>query len=345
MAIGKKWAGKLYGTNTGNLYVTLEGEDHALEGNIHLNDVEFGLVVYAVAGTFDGDCLQFSGAVEREQEGLEFGKLTADAHLNSRGELVGDWSTTIGSAGTFVLFPHDRVAAGAEVAPDKQEQMHTARHDLGAIAVDRQQLTDIAEELQMEFPRAEVVVTVCAGTERSCLLGDFPEVSFTADRATLFKLYARQRDASGIDRVAVVEFGPQMNYVMTQGSDEAWVLGMLEKLKLSVKSLERRYATSYQKYGFGINQVLFFGAIVYLPSLPNLETRAVLMIGVLLILWVVTWLNGRYLPHAVLYLAVKSQSFWIKVSLSALSWGFAVTSALVAALLAHYLQGQLPASP
>ena len=26
MAIGNKWAGKLYGTNTGNLYATLESD-------------------------------------------------------------------------------------------------------------------------------------------------------------------------------------------------------------------------------------------------------------------------------------------------------------------------------
>ena len=345
MAIEKKWAGKLYGTNTGNIFVTLEGEDADLSGKIHLNDPIYGLVVYAITGSFEGDRLDISGSVEQGQEGLEFGQLTASAVLNSRGGLEGEWTTSIGSAGTFLLFPHDTSGGDADAVPNKQEQMHTARHDFGAMAVDRQQLSDIAVELQKEFPQAEVVVTVLAGTEKSCLLSDFPHVAFTADRATLFKLYARQRHSSGIDRVAIVEFGPQVNYVMTQGSDEAWVLGMLEKLKLSVKTLERRYATSFQKYGFGINQLLFIGALVYLPSLPNLQSRAALMVGVVLITWAVTWLHGRYLPFAALYLSTKPKGIIAKVLPSAASWLIALTSAVAAALLAHYLQGFIPSPP
>lgn len=136
-----------------------------------------------------------------------------------------------------------------------------------------------------------------------------------------------------------------MNYIMTQGSDEAWVLGMLEKLKLSVKGLERKYATSLQKFGFGINQMLIAGAVVYLPSLPNLAARATLMVGVIMISWAVTWLHGRYLPFSALYLAEKTKGFWSRVLPSAFSWLIAVTSALAATLLATYLQGWLPIGP
>ena len=345
MAIGKKWAGKLYGTNTGNMFVTLEGEDSALKGTVRVNDPDFGLVVYAVEGTFAEDELQITGTVEQGGEGLVFGTLTADAKLSSRGELEGSWATTIGSAGTFVLFPHDKSASSLGGAPDQQAQMHTARHEFGAIAVDRQQLTAIANELQKEFPQTQVVVTVLSGTEKSCVLEDFESISFTSDRASLFKLYVRQRQPSGIDKVAVVEFGSKVNYVMAQGSDEAWVLGMLEKLKLSVKPLERRYATSMQKFGIGINQILFLGAVVYLPSLPSLNTRGALMVGVLLIIAAVTWLHGRFLPFAALFLETKQKGVLSKVLPSVMSWVIAVTSAVAATLLAQYLGGFLPATP
>lgn len=345
MAIGKKWAGKLYGTNTGNLYVTLEGEDSALTGKIHLNDPDFGVVVYAISGAFDGDHLKISGEFEQGPDGPGFGQLTANANLTSRGELQGDWITSSGTAGTILLFPHDIVDAGAEAAPIKQEQLHTARHDFGAMGIDREQLEDIADELQREFPQSEVVVTVWAGTEKSCLLSDFPQVSFTADRATLFKLYARQRQSSGIDRVAIVEFGPQANYVMTQAADEAWVLGMLEKLKLSLKAFERKYATSFQKYGFGINQLLVLGAVIYLPSLPNLQARTIFMAGVLAIIWFVSWLHSRYLPFAALYLTAKPKGVLTRLLPSAVSWMIAVTSAVAATMLAQFLQGFILASP
>lgn len=105
------------------------------------------------------------------------------------------------------------------------------------------------------------------------------------------------------------------------------------------------YATSFQKFGFGINQLLFLGAVVYLPSLPSLGARAALMVGILMITWAVTWSHGRYLPLAALYLSVKPKGFWTRVLPSAASWVIAVTSAVAAALLAHYLQGFIPTSP
>ena len=191
MVIGNKWAGKLYGTNTGNLYVTLEGDDDALRGRIHLNDSVSGLVVYAVHGTFDGQGLFLQGESEMPLEGVELGKLEAKALHNSRGELEGEWAASIGSAGTFVLFPHDRVSEQEEEGDTRQEQLHTARHNFGAVAVDRQQITALAEEVQSDFKQTQVVVTVLAGTEKSRFLGDFKYASFKDERATVFKIFAR----------------------------------------------------------------------------------------------------------------------------------------------------------
>ncbi|WP_322865320.1 hypothetical protein U5922_003400 [Aquicoccus sp. G2-2] len=344
MVIGNKWAGKLYGTNTGNLYVTLEGDDDALQGRIHLNDPVFGLVVYAINGTFDGQGLSLQGEPEKSIEGVELGKLKAAALLNSRGELEGEWTTSIGSAGTFVLFPHDRISEQEEEGGARQEQLHTARHNFGAVAVDREQITALAEEVQSDFRQTQVVVTVLAGTEKSRLLDDFKNAKFKDERATVFKIFARERQTSGIDRIVVIEFGPEVNFAMTQGADEAWVLGMLEKLKNSVEPLERKYATSFKKFGFGINQLLFVGAIVYLPSLTSLGVRVVLMVGVLAIIWFVTWVHRRYLPFAALFLGNKPKGFFAKSLPSALSWIIAVTSAVAATLLATYLQGLFPIS-
>jgi hypothetical protein len=342
MVIGKKWAGSLYGTNTGNLYVTLEGADDALKGGIHVNDPVFGLAVYAITGTFDGQRLVLRGEPKEPIEGMTLGTLEAKALLNSRGELEGEWTTSIGSAGTFVLFPHDRIRKSEQEDGARQEQLHTARHNFGAVAVDREQVTSLAEEVQGDFKQTQVVVTVLAGTEKSRFLDDFKSATFKDERATVFKIFARERQTSGIDRIVVIEFGPEVNFAMTQGADEAWVLGMLEKLKNSVEPLERRYATSYKKFGFGINQLLLVGAIVYLPSLTNLWFRVALMVGVLGIIGLVTWAHRRYLPFAALYLGNKPKGFFAKSLPIALSWMIAVTSAVAATLLAAYLQGLLP---
>ncbi|GGB95956.1 hypothetical protein GCM10011494_13040 [Novosphingobium endophyticum] len=53
MALTKRWAGRVWGTNVGNVFVTLEGEDAALTGTLRINEPSVGIAVYAVQGTFD----------------------------------------------------------------------------------------------------------------------------------------------------------------------------------------------------------------------------------------------------------------------------------------------------
>ncbi len=51
MALERLWAGKAYGTNTGNLFVKLEGDDAALVGTLRLNEAGVGLAVYSINST------------------------------------------------------------------------------------------------------------------------------------------------------------------------------------------------------------------------------------------------------------------------------------------------------
>jgi hypothetical protein len=134
MALEHLWAGSAFGTNTGNLFVRLESEDTSLVGTLHLNERGVGLVVYPVQGSFNGGMLSLTGEPETQVKSYEFGHLAARATLTTKGELTGEWQTEIGSAGTFVLFPHDQAQSvdfgSTEKLPD---QLHTARHSFGAI--------------------------------------------------------------------------------------------------------------------------------------------------------------------------------------------------------------------
>jgi hypothetical protein len=339
MALGRLWAGRAFGTNTGNVFIKLDGTDSALNGTLHLNEPGVGLVVYSIQGAFDGNQLTLTGEPQSQIEGITFGQLTATANLNTRGELSGEWNTSVGSAGTFFLFPHDQAQA-LEAAPGKMpDQFHTARHHLGAVEIDREQITAIADEIQRDFKNTQVVITVVAGTEQSRFLPDFKTASFNANRASIIKLFVQEPESSGLNRVVQVEFGPQVNLVMTQGGDEPWVLGMLEKLKRYIRPFERVYTTNFKKVGFGINQLLLVGAIVFLPSLGSLRDRAILMFGVLALTFSVNWLHGRYLPYAAIYLSQKPNGMFARVAPSVMSWIIAATASLVAALLAAYLQG------
>lgn len=341
MALGRLWAGRAYGTNTGNLFVKLDSDDGALNGTLHLNEPGVGVVVYAIQGSFDGNQLTLAGEPQTQIEGFAFGQLTATATLGAKGALTGSWATTTGSAGTFVLFPHDQPRA-FEGDPSKlPDQLHTVRHHFQAIEVDRQQITAIADEIQRDFKNAQVVVTVTADTEQSRFLSDFKTLDLGTGRAAIIKLFAREPEGNGLDRIVLVEFGPQINMAMAQGGDEAWVLGMLEKLKRRIRPLERSYTTNFKRLGIGINQLLVIGAIIFLPGLGNLRDRAILMAAVLALTFAVNWLHGRYLPFAAVYLGKKPTGFLTRMAPTAVSWFIAATASIVAALVAAYLQGWL----
>ncbi len=345
MALTKRWAGRAWGTNIGNVFVTLDGEDATLIGTLRMNEQGVGISVYAVQGSFEAPTLTLTGQPEAQIEGIEFGQLNVSGAMNAKGEIHGDWQTTIGSAGTFVLFPH----TGGEPPTDVQRaaQFHTARHNFGAIEIDREQITEIAENIRLDFP--SVIVTVVAGTEQARYLEDFKQLQFSADRAEIIKIFAQKPDGLGSNQVVSIEFGPLVNTVMTQGANEAWVLGQLETLKRDLRRYERIYITNFKRWGIGINQLMLLAAIVFLPSLGGLKDRAILMGVVLALTFAVNWLHARYVPYAAIYLRQKKQDWLGKAWPRVASWGIGIVAAVIGALAAAYLQGALkipaPLSP
>lgn len=343
MALGLYWAGGVAGTNTGKVFVKFEGEDAALTGSLHFNDTDLGVVVYSLVGSFNGNQLTFAG--QPQTDGEDHSPLTATATLNPKGNLEGQWQTEQGTAGVFVLFPQQQGQAAEPATDAPPEQLHTVRHQFGAIQIDRAEITGLAEDIQREFTNNKVVVTVVAATEQSRFLPDFKSLSLNENKATILKLFASEPEGTGVNRVIAIELGPQINSAMTQGADEAWVLGMLERLKRSLKPFERSYATNIKRVGIGFTQILLLAAIVYLPSLASLRDRTIFMAGVLAIIFGVNWLHTRYLPMAAIYLRKRPQGLLSRAVPSALSWLIALTAGAAATLLAGYLQGWIGKAP
>lgn len=337
MALTKRWAGRAWGTNIGNVFVALEGEDNALTGTLRMNEAGVGIAVYAVEGKFDPPSLSLTGVSQEQIEGVEFGQLTINGSMNAKGEIHGDWETTIGSAGTFMLFPHTNGEPQSDM--QKAEQLHTARHAFGAVEIDKDQITEIAEIIRREFQ--SVIVTVVAGTEQARYLEDFKEQYFPVDRAQVIKIFAQKPDGSGLNQVVSLEFGPQVNTAMTQGANEAWVLGQLETLKRDLKRYERTYITTFKRLGIGINQLMLLAAIVFLPSLSGFSDRAILMGIVLSLIFGVDWLHSRYVPHAAIYLREKKKGWFRKAWPRVASWAIGIVATVIAGLAAAYLEGAL----
>jgi hypothetical protein len=337
MAITKRWAGKAFGTNTGNLYLHFEGDDGALVGTLRMNEDGVGIAVYSVTGTFDGTTLSIQGDPQVEIEGVEFGKLEASGKIDTSGNLLGDWQTKIGSGGTFVLLPHAQEnGASSEAA---LRQFHSARHNFGAIEITREQIIETGEKLQVDFPKMIVAVTTVS--EKIQYLDDFKSEQFTVNRASIVKLSGQKPDIQGGNQSVTIEFGPSINYAMTQGANEPWVLGALEALKRDLKRFERTYATNFWRWGIGINQVMLLGAIAFLPTLGGLAQRVILLAGVIGLGWMVNRLHEKYIPLAVIHLRTKPPGLLDRIWPSVWSWLIALSAGAAATLLAVYLQGWL----
>lgn len=336
MAISKRWAGRAFGTNLGNLFVTLDGDDSALTGTLRLLDSEAGITLYAITAKFDGTRLELTGEPQNASPEMPLSKLTATAVLSPKGVLNGDWQTEDGTGGTFVLFPHH----GPELSLASMEaasQLYTARHRFGAMEINREQLSSVAEEIQQEFEYGKVVITILAGTEQSMLIDNFKTANLKADRAEIVKIFVQQPEPEGVNRVLSIEFGPDVNLAMVQSSNESWALGMLERLKRDLNRFERTYATNFKKYGIGINQLLLAWVVIIIPSLSDPWKRAVLMCVVLALIYTMGRIHTKYLPLAAIYLSEKRQDTLTRFGPAFGSWMAAIIAAIITGLASKYL--------
>lgn len=336
MALSPDWAGRMYGTNTGNVFLRIqEGADGTVTGELRVNDDRLGITLYSVSGTFDGSGLKFTGSPTETPDDVTIGDIAAKGVLNSKGQVEGDWASTIGTAGRFVLYPHHRPKS-EENSPD---QLHIARQDLGPVAISKPELEEIADLIQKDFDNP-VVVTVTGETEQSSYLKKFKEQSFSDRYASVVKIRAQSQEPDGIARVVQVEFGPQFNFVLAQSSDEAWARGKRDMLRHRLKRFEMSYASLWKRFGIGINQVFFLALLIFLPGLSSNRDRAILVIGFLVISQAVTLLDKR-IRHASISLSEGKPSFLERYGSTVLSWSAGVIGSIFAGVLLAYLQGWL----
>lgn len=333
ISIAALWTGNIYGTNTGKLFLRLEGDDASLQAAVHLNDDNRGIIVIEAVGSFKGQSLSLSGDFPGEpQQSIDI-----IAKLNPDGNFRGGWTTNFGAAGTLALFPDD---VFSEESPQNRgpAQLYTARHVLGPVVIDRRELDAIAREMQSAFKRSKLVVTVYTDTEQIFYLDNLAEKHFSAHRASIVKLHVQEPDRDGLNRLISLELGPSYNMAMTQGTDETWVIGYLEKLKNLTNPFTRGLFYKLRSIGVGFNQIAILCVVVFLPSLNGLLERSILMVGVIVIAFAVKRGQDRIFQNAVIYLGERSPSLVERAGPPVVSLGVAVLGGALATLLAVWLQ-------
>lgn len=338
--LGRLWAGRVFGTNTGNLFLELESSEGVVSGTARFMDPVFGLTVYRVSGTY-GDSLQLSGEPTQVQPDTAAGNLDVTARLTPDGSLRGEWRSTLGTAGTFEAFPHDQPSAEQKPASGIQspEQIFTSSIPLGALRLFAKDVWSLAAFIKKDFVVGRLIATYSVrGNEVSRYFEDFEHEAPSLGELRRIKLMIQEPDAHGINKVVTVDIdAAATNEVRVQGVNESWVVGKAEALARTLRRHEKGFVTTYRKFGLTLNQLIFFAMLVFIPAIASIQSRA-LFVGVVAALMAgLVHLHNRYIPNALLYLSAREPSTFERWKPALASWLIAATASLAAALVFWWL--------
>lgn len=343
--LARLWAGRVYGTNTGNLFVELDSSAEEITGTLRLMDTVFGLNVYRVSGSFDGT-LRLRGEPTHAPAGVNTGPIEATAVLTPEGYLRGEWRSSIGTAGTFEAYPHDVPPPDQRTAGTTQvpEQLYTSTLTLGAVRLYAKDLWDLAQFIRKDFVVGRMVVTYAVrGNEVTKYFEDFQKEAGTLGELRSIKLTIQEPEAHGINKVVVVELNSLgQNEIRVQGINESWVVGKAEAIARTLKAFEKGLVTTYKKFGLTLYQVIFLAMLVLIPAIASLWQRAVFVGFVVLLLGVLFRLHSRFIPSAALYLGEQEPTVFQRTWPSVLSWLIAATASLAAAYVFYWLTRRAP---
>jgi len=338
--LGRLWAGRVYGTNTGNLYVELDSSGDEVTGTLRLMDAQFGLTVYKVTGSFDGT-LRLRGEPLQAPAGVTSGSIEITAILTPQGHLRGEWKSPIGTAGTFDAYPHDippsdQRVGGAAAIP---EQFYTSNASLGALRLYAKDLTELVQFIRKDFVVGRPVATYTVrGNEVTKYFDDFQTEAPSLKELRRLKVTIQEPEAHGINKIVVVELNNALgqNEIRVQGINESWVVGKAEAIGRILRTFEKGLVTTYKKFGLTFNQFIFLAMLVLIPAIDLLWQRAAFVVIVMVLLGFLYWLHSKFIPIAVVYLGAKEPTWLQRVWPSILSWLVMATASL-AAYCAFYL--------
>jgi len=345
--IGKNWNGRVFGTNTGNVAVTLEGEDDALTGIIRLNDDNLGVAVYDVTGTFQAGNLVLAGTPHGElPEGVQLGQLAVGGALTPEGRLDGEWSTTIGTGGTFQLWPHSYQVRPANSGAFP-EQLNTATRSLGAVRLNADDVRGIIAQLVKDFSQKRAIVTYHdRGSEKAAFSDDFDYILDDLPELRYLKLFVGEPEIYGLNKNASIELsGLGENIIRVQSVQEAWVIGKVEYLSQHVHGFQHGLATQFRKFGLTVNAIITVACLAALPGLPTFWQRLAFAASAFGIQLLITYFHRKYVPNFILYPAKKKPSFVGRLGPGVVSWGITIIGAVIAAVIYGLLKGELIGSP
>lgn len=338
MEITPDWAGRITGTNTGNIFLKIieSTNNDGLSGDLRLNDDRLGLFEFNISGSFNGSILQLDGTVRNSPETAIISAFKANASLDEKGNLIGDWQTPEGTAGRLFLVPQSSVSSPSHT-PD---QLHNAEYEFSHIEIDKNAVIELAECIQSES-EGDVVITTIGQTEQSCYIEKFKSQQFPIESFKVLKIRSHSDEAGGISRIIHVEFGPITNIVSVQSTDQVRAHGIIDILKIKILSYQKKHITFFKKTGVIINQLLLLALLVLMPSIDSLAHRIFSVLVFIAALALYNFTSNNLLRNANIYLGEKKPKKFPKVIIAIVLWGLGIVSTIGTALITSFFKSIL----
>jgi len=345
--IARLWAGRVFGTNTGNLFVELDQAENRISGTLRLLDTLYGLSIYEITGSIEGSTLKFEGEPKQFAPGVETGRFVAKAIFTPQGHFRGQWQTSIGTAGTFELYPHATPQADQSRGIDSAipEQLRTVRQTVGAVRLYAGDIRELVQAAHRDFAVGRAIVTYkLAGIENTQYYEEFEKQAASLNELRYLKVSIQEPEAHGINKVAVIELDAEgRNDVMVQGIHESWVIGKAEALARQLRQHEKNFVTNIRRWGVGVNLVLFvLLMLVLLPAVETLSGRASFVVVVSGLIAILVWVHRRFLPNFVATISQRKPGVLARAWPVVLSWLIGASASLAAAY-AFFLLTRNPA--
>jgi hypothetical protein len=340
--LANRWAGRIYGTNTGNIFLDLTQEGENVTGRLRIMDSVFGVSIYGYTGKI-GDELVLNCKPESSDEGIQLGDVTVRGRLTPQGNIKGEWESTIGTAGAFEICPHDINASGPaeDLRGGNPEQIHNKTIQLGSVRLFKDDVFQLVSFIKKDFSTGRAIVTYTQrGSELTKYADDFFSQLDGVDQLNYLKLVIQEPEAYGINRVIVIELVANgTSEIRISGINESWVLGKAESIYQTLKPKQNSLVTTYRKYGLNLNGAIFVAMLIVIPEITGWKDRGLFVIAVFSLLNFLLFVHKKFIPNTAIYLEQTKPGYLKRAWPSILSWFIAASSSIAAAYLFSILRG------
>lgn len=305
----KNWNGFVQGTNTGKITISLSEQGESPKGLLRFMDDSVGVVVYSIEGTSSSEEIIFHGKPTAEVSGVVLGEITINCKLTPEGNIRGEWSSTIGTGGTFIAYPFNDATSSSDEA-SIPEQIFTKRTQLGFVQLYKNDIINISEAMKREFS-GQIIVTFLSHqkAERVNYFNDFIRLDDVIS-LTYLKFFISEPEKKGINRSITVELRAYgANELIVQGMTESWVLGRSQMMANHLKQYEDRVRNAVNRFFPALQLIILLGMIVWMTLIVSLREKIWLCIMTFITLYGAPRLFGRLFPNAIIKVGEEKPGF------------------------------------